>query len=239
MERLGKRILTALLAMMLVCPVMAAEEVDSTASKVEFTVGADLVSSYVWRGTKVTGISFQPTLGISYKGLSLSCWASSDFKNVVNEFDWTLFYEVGGFSVGVTDYFGPYVDTETPKYFADKSHILEGTVGFDFSAVCKKFALSVVWNTNFLNDEDEAGKENFSTYIELGYPVHLKPLDLDFALGFTPWEGMYSTGFNVVNISVKASKDIHITDRYAMPIFTQLVLNPNTERVAAVFGIGF
>ncbi len=238
MERFGKRVLTALLALLLTCPLMA-EEADSTESKVGFTVGADLVSSYVWRGTRVTGISLQPTLGVSYKGLSLTCWASSDFKNVVNEFDWILGYEVGGLSLAITDYFGPYEDGETPRYFASKSHILEGTVGFDFSAVCKKFALNVTWNTNFLNDEKEDGKERFSTYVELGYPVHLKPLDLDFALGFTPWEGMYSTGFNVVNISVTASKEIPITDRYSLPIFTQLVLNPNTEKVAAVFGISF
>lgn len=238
MERFGKRILTALLAMMLVSPLMA-EEADSTESKVEFSVGADLVSSYVWRGTRVSGISFQPSLGMSYKGLSLGCWASSDFKNVINEFDWTLFYEVGGFSVGITDYFGPYVDTETPKYFADKSHILEGTLGFDFSAVCEKFALSVTWNTNFLNDEDAEGKENFSTYIELGYPVDLKPVSLEFALGLTPWSGMYADKFNVVNISVKGSKEIPITDRYALPLFTQLVLNPSTQKVAAVFGLSF
>lgn len=238
MERFGKRIWAVLLAVVMACPLFA-EEADSTESKVEFTVGADLVSSYVWRGTRVAGASFQPSLGISYKGLSLSCWASSDFKNFINEFDWCLFYGVGGFSVGITDYFGPYVDEATPKYFADKSHILEGTVGFDFGAVCKKFAMSVVWNTNFLNDEDALGSENFSTYIELGYPVDLKPVSLEFALGFTPWEGMYSDGFNVVNLSVKASKEIPITDRYALPIFTQLVLNPNSERVAAVFGISF
>lgn len=238
MERFGKRVLTALLALLLTCPLMA-EEADSTESKVNFTVGADLVSAYVWRGTKVTSVSFQPTLGVSYKGLSLSVWASSDFKTVVNEFDWILGYEVGGLSLAITDYFGPYVDVETPRYFGKKSHILEGTVGFDFSAVCKKFAMSVVWNTNFLNDEDEAGKERFSTYVELGYPVHTKPVDLDFALGFTPWEGMYSTGFNVVNISVKASKAIPITDRYSLPIFAQFVLNPNTEKVAGVFGISF
>lgn len=238
MERFGKRIWSVLLALVMACPLFA-EEVDTTASKVEFTVGADLVSSYVWRGSKVTGVSFQPSLGVSYKGLSLTGWASSDFKNAVNELDWTLGYEVGGFSVAVTDYFGPYVDEETPRYFASKSHILEGTLGWDFAAVCKKFAMNITWNTNFVNDEDAEGKERFSTYIELGYPVELKPVSLNFALGFTPWEGMYSDGFNVVNISVTASKEIPITDRYSLPIFAQFVLNPNTEKVAGVFGISF
>lgn len=238
MERLWKLGLIMLLSCVMACP-LRAEETDSTSSKVEFTVGADLVSSYLCRGAKVTGASFQPTFGVSYKGLSLSAWASSDFKTAVNEFDWILGYEVGGFSIALTDYFGPYVEGETPKYFADNSHMLEGTVGFDFSAVCKKFALSVAWNTYFLNDKNAEGDEQFSTYIELGYPVNLSNVTLEFAAGFTPWEGVYSSNFNMVNLSLKASKELKITEYYSLPIFTQLVLNPNTETIYGVFGISF
>ena len=39
--------------------------------KVEASVGADLVSGYIWRGQDLGGVSIQPSLGISYKGLSL------------------------------------------------------------------------------------------------------------------------------------------------------------------------
>jgi hypothetical protein len=212
---------------------------DSDKPEFEVSVGADLVSSYVWRGSYISGISFQPSIGLSYGGLSLTAWGSSDFNNVVNEFDFTLGYGVGGFSVAVTDYFGPYVSAEVPKYFAKKSHILEGTVGFDFAEVSEKFALSVLWNTNFLNDKNEEGKEQYSTYIELGYPVEVGSVGIDFALGFTPWEGLYSDKFNVVNISVKGSKDIKITESYSLPVFAQAVLNPYTEQVHFVFGLSF
>jgi hypothetical protein len=238
MKRLKGCGILMMLSLIMACP-MRAEEADSTSSEVEFNASADLVSSYLCRGAKVSGASFQPTFSVSYKGLSLSAWASSDFKTVVNEFDWILGYEVGGFSMALTDYFGPYEDGATPKYFADNSHMLEGTVGFDFSAVCKKFALSITWNTYFLNDKDAEGDEQFSTYIELGYPVHTKPATLDFAMGFTPWEGVYSSGFNVVNLSIKATKEIKITDSYSLPIFTQVVLNPNTENIFGVFGVSF
>ena len=228
-----------LMSLLMSLPMFAEEEADTTTSKVEFTVGADLVSSYVWRGTRVTGASFQPSLGVSYKGLSLSAWGSTDFENVINELDWTLGYEVGGFSVCVTDYFGPYADTEVPKYFADKSHIIEGTVGYDFGAISEHAPIYFVWNTNFVNDEDEDGKEQFSTYFEIGYPLTLKAVTFDFALGFTPWEGLYSTGFNMVNASVKATREIKITENYSLPIFAQVVLNPNSEKIYGVFGISF
>jgi hypothetical protein len=58
-------------------------------------------------------------------------------------------------------------------------------------------------------------------------------------LGFTPWEGLYSEGFNVVNFSVKASREVKITDHYSLPVFAQMVLNPNAERIYGVFGISF
>ena len=44
--------------------------------KVEASVGADLVSGYIWRGQNLGGVSVQPSLGISYKGLSLGAWGS-------------------------------------------------------------------------------------------------------------------------------------------------------------------
>ena len=44
--------------------------------KVEASVGADLVSGYIWRGQDLGGASIQPAAGISYKGFSLSAWGS-------------------------------------------------------------------------------------------------------------------------------------------------------------------
>ena len=42
--------------------------------KVEASVGADFVSNYIWRGTDCGGVSIQPSMGVSYKGLSLTAW---------------------------------------------------------------------------------------------------------------------------------------------------------------------
>lgn len=47
----------------------------ATQDKVEVSLGADIVSKYVWRGfDQSSGASIQPTLGLVYKGLSLSAW---------------------------------------------------------------------------------------------------------------------------------------------------------------------
>ncbi len=40
--------------------------------KVEASVGADLVSGYIWRGQDLGGVSIQPSLSVAYKGFSLA-----------------------------------------------------------------------------------------------------------------------------------------------------------------------
>ena len=68
--------------------------------KVEASVGADLVSGYIWRGQDLGGVSIQPTLSVSYKGFSLSAWGTAGIeKEDTKEIDLTLGYATGGFSI--------------------------------------------------------------------------------------------------------------------------------------------
>lgn len=64
-----KKHLLCLLAM--IAPMMM-----SAQDEVETTIGADIVSQYIWRGQELGDVSLQPTLGIAYKGLSLTAWGS-------------------------------------------------------------------------------------------------------------------------------------------------------------------
>ena len=64
--------------------------------KVEASVGADFVSNYIWRGTDCGGVSIQPSMGVSYKGLSLIAWGSVGIdKEDAREIDLTLGYNTG------------------------------------------------------------------------------------------------------------------------------------------------
>ena len=54
----------------------------SAQEKVTANGNIDLVNNYVWRGMdQNSGFSVQPTLGLSYKGLSLSVWGSQSLTN--------------------------------------------------------------------------------------------------------------------------------------------------------------
>lgn len=209
--------------------------------KVEASVGVDLVSGYIWRGEDCGNVSIQPSLSVGYKGLSLTAWGSVGFeKTDTKELDLTLGYETGGFSVAITDYwYSPYDDEEKVGYFKygahNTQHTFEGTLAYDFGPV----ALS--WNTYFAGADytKENGDRAYSTYIGISAPFKLATLDWTAEVGFTPWEGAYSDKFNITNLTLKADKDIKITNSFSLPVFAQLTFNPYTQGTYFVFGLSF
>lgn len=108
----------------------------------EPTLGADFVSQYIWRGTDCGNISVQPSLGVSYKGLSVSAWGSVGFDAFdTKEFDLTVAYSAGSFNIGVTDYWFNAGGDVRGRYFMYKAHstnhIFEANVGYDFGPLVR------------------------------------------------------------------------------------------------------
>lgn len=207
---------------------------------VETTVGTDFVSSYVWRGLELGDVSMQPTLGVSYKGLSLSAWGSVGLSNPADtkELDLTLAYSVGGFNIGVTDYwFNAGLDPLNRyfKYAADETnHVFEANVGYDFG-----FA-SLQWYTNFAGNDgvNKDGDRAYSSYVEANIPFQLASVDWTATAGAVPFATDFygTTGFAVTNLALKASKDIKITDSFSLPVFGQVVANPCAQKAYLVLG---
>lgn len=207
--------------------------------KVEASAGADLVSSYIWRGTDCGGVSIQPSLSVSYKGFSIGAWGSvSVNKEDTKELDLIVNYSVGGLSLGVTDYwFFPSDETAQVGYFKygahNTQHVFEVNAGYDFGV------MGISWNTNFAGADyyNADGKRSYSTYIALTAPFRLGGLDWNAEVGLTPWEGLYADKFNVTNLSLKASKEIGITEQFSLPLFAQLVFNPYSQGAHFVVGL--
>ena len=220
-------------------------------NKVEASVGADLVSGYIWRGQDLGGVSIQPSLGISYKGFSLGVWGSAGFESSdTKEFDLTLGYSINGFSVSITDYWfntqvPSGVDDEgetiysTNKYFKygahSTAHVFEAQIGYDFGP------LALSWNTYFAGDDytKENGDRAYSTYVGISAPFKLGGLDWSAEVGLTPWEGAYANKFNVTNLTLKAEKEIKFTNSFSLPTFAQVTFNPHTQGAYFVFGVSF
>ena len=205
--------------------------------KVEATIAADFVSQYVWRGLDCGNVSVQPTLGVAYKGFSLSAWGSVGFKSEdTKEFDLTASYTTGGLTVGITDY---WFDEPEPRYFYynahSTSHVFEASVAYDFGL------LSAAWYTNFAGNDGltPSGKRAYSSYVELNAPFRLATCEWTGTVGAVPYATTFydTSGFAVTNIALKASKDIKITDTFAIPLFAQVIANPSSQK--AYFVVGF
>lgn len=238
MKRL--RALTLSLAACATTLTAAAQDTTAAQPKVKVNIGADLVSSYVSRGACESGAAIQPGIGVGIGGFNLSMWGSADYKAEVAEFDWVASYTTGGLTVGLTEYWGPHSredDGSFPKYGNWDNHMLEANLQYDFGEKCKKFALTVEADVNLVNDKDDDNKEQYSTYVELGYPLNVGSVGLDLAVGLTPFKGSYSDKLNVVNLSVKGTKELKITDKFSLPVFVQGVVNPYTEQAYVVCGV--
>ena len=210
--------------------------------EVETSVGADLVSGYIWRGQDFGGASIQPSLSIAYKGLSLSTWGSVGFdSNDCKELDLTLAYENGGFSISITDFWAmsPEDDIKYFQYGAHSTaHVFEAQIGYDFGP------LAINWYTNIAGADgvNEEGERAYSSYISLAAPFTLGGLDWTAEVGATPWATDYysnADGFAVCDISLNASKEIKITDSFSVPAFGKLTFNPASNKAYFTFGLSF
>ena len=211
---------------------------------IETTISADVVSHYYWRGQDLGGASLQPTLGIGYKGLSLTAWGSTGLVNPddTRELDLTLSYTVGGFNIGITDYWFDAMDGGDPdgRYFRynahSTNHVFEANIGYDFG-----FA-SLQWYTNFAGNDHKVkdGKRAYSSYVEVAVPFKLSAIDWTATVGAVPFASdAYNdgtSGFAVSDVSLKATKDIKITDTFSVPVFGQIAANPCTQHAYLVFG---
>ena len=220
--------------------VVSATTLAQEKEKEETTIAADVVSQYVWRGLEAGSVSLQPTLGIGYKGLSLSAWGSVGLTDPADtkEFDLTLSYTAGGFNIGITDYWFSAGGDPEGRYFIyeanNTNHVFEANIGYDFGVA------SIQWFTNFAGNDglNKDGKRAYSSYVEATVPFTLATVDWSATAGAVPFATDFygTTGFAVTNLSLKATKDIKVTDSFSIPVFGQVVANPCSQKAYLVFG---
>jgi len=205
-----------------------------------FKISADIVSSYVWRGSLSTSSptpNFQPTLAYAKGNFEIGVWGSTDFVGSYKEVDPYISLTSGQFKLSVTDYNWNF---DKANYFnyknSETGHRFEGTIGYTGPIA---LPISVTLNTIFYGldkKSTDSTKQAFSTYIELGYSKG----PASFFLGFTPWASYYNNygvtafdpeagkkSFSIVNIGGSISKGIKITEFYSLPVKVTAIINPS------------
>jgi len=221
----------AALAVALAAPTYAQDTVEAT-------IAADVVNQYIWRGQDLGDVAVQPTLGVAYKGLSLTAWGSYGLTDPddTKEFDLTLAYSLGGFHIGLTDY---WFNTPNEKYFqyaAHKtSHVFEANVGYDFGPV------ALQWYTNIGGNDgvNHSGRRAYSSYAEVSAPFRLATCQWTATVGIVPYATSFyrdAGHFALTNVSLRATKELKITPSFAVPVFAGITANPSNEKAYLVFG---
>jgi len=209
------------------------------ASKSNWNVNADLVSSYIWRGVNMSSpVSFQPSLSYSAGNFTLGTWSSAAFDGQFLEVDLFASYTLGKFTFVFTDYFVQKVDgVRIADYFqfdTDKTgHVFEAEL--DFSGG-ESFPLNAKIATAFYGaDKNADGKQNYSTYLELAYAKTMKNIDFELFVGALFSDSQfYAAGAGLINAGISVSKTIKITDKFSLPISGAFITNPKLQDVVFV-----
>ena len=190
--------------------------------------GADVASSYVWRGTQFgNGPHVQPWMSLGYGNLELGAWGSVPLTagDTGAELDLYVSYDLGPLALTVTNYTFPVAGGA----YAEGEGLFEG----DYLEVSGSGSVGPIDLTVGYFTELEA------LYIEAGFSVGV----VDVALGYGSYDeeaAWYANGGSgLVNVSLGGSKDIKITDDYSLPVFGSLIYNPDAETAFLVFGMSF
>ncbi|MBR5716311.1 MAG: hypothetical protein IKX59_06955 [Bacteroidales bacterium] len=210
---------------------------------VTFSVGADIVSSYLWRGQECGGFSVQPSATVTFNkaGISIGAWASAELfekgEDALNmtEFDLSLTWNpIEALTVGVTDYY-----FHTDGYFGTwnfnscSSHTLEANLAYDFGP------LAFAWNTVVAGcDLGPNDDRAYSTYVEVSAPWKLGGIDGSATIGASLWDDSFTQidtdGFKVCNVTMTANKEL-----FNLPFYGQVVYNPASDKIYFAVGVSF
>jgi hypothetical protein len=216
--------------------------------KTDFKVTADIVSSYIWRGTVANlNPNIQPTLAIVSGGFEAGVWGSTDYHASYREVDPYLTYTLKTFKIGITDYNWTFANHSYFDYDnSTTDHIIEATLGFTGT---EKLPLSITINTMIYGADKKwdfesgqfSAKQNYSTYIELFYSFGHSGV----FVGATPANGYYGAGYGKIkgfalcNLGLTSSKNIKISEEFELPLKGTLYVNPQAESIHFVIGITF
>ncbi len=202
---------------------------QDSSSKTSFTAGADIYSSYVWRGTKFAGPSIQPTVALNAGDFTLGVWGS--YGTVVP--GGSPYYETDpylafnfkmGLSLGVTAYY----------YEGDISQISDTTSSFayELNAGYSIKNLSLSANVVLNNSRAGAGSQGGDAYFQATYNF---PKFNIFAGAGNGWYTL-NHKFDLCNVGVGTSKTIQVTKKFSIPVTGQVIVNPNAKKLFMVVG---
>ena len=230
---------------------------DDESVKGTWDVNLDLASRYIWRGQSWGGnypvAQLYGAYNLSNKW-SLGLWTTHNFKKEYydengttkgyQELDFILNYAVNDFlTISLQDYYWPSTDRQEGvsnnffNYGNDSSQTIDLMFMFNFTerGLPLWFTSStfIAGNDFKYKDEfDEKGKQNYTTYMELGYDINAP-----FGVSLAPFFGLVLNNkaeyYNYadydkpsfVNLGCKVSKEFKLSESVVMSVWLNYTYN--------------
>ena len=160
---------------------------ESDSVKWDYSVSADIVSRYVWRGTDYgNSPTIQPTLELSYKNISAGAWGSLTFNSLpIQETDLYLSASIWKFKLLAGIIFFMNMDTVRNSYYQYN----DNKTGHDFSMdmeffLSEKIPLKILASYNFYGADTL-----HSSYFEASYKLN-KKIPVELFVGYNSFKRM-------------------------------------------------
>lgn len=243
---------------------------DTTSVEKKLALNLDIVSRYLWRGQCWGGdyIAVQPTIEYAFTPkFSIGVWGTTNFQDDYSysdgviykgyqEIDFYATYQINDFlQFQVWDYYWPSVekvegvDNGFFNYGKDGVKTVDAMLYFDFSEGYKypfnaTISTLVAGNDFRYDSNGENPKQNFTTYVEIGYtltPFEKSSLKLLQNIEFDPVIGAVLNNkaayynfadydkVSFCNLGIKAVKEIDLGNGFTMPLWLNYVHNAATK----------
>jgi len=217
--------------------------VFSIGSYAQLDLGVDIQSRYIWRGLQLGGnsASVQPYIEYSTGKFAFGAWGAYNLGGTGqgNEADLYMTYSPNeSLSFTLTDYFFPGDNNNQGYTPYNTGHVFEAMVSYASSG---GFGMAIATNLGGAIKYDDGGDEKsaYSTYVKLSYEKTVDNIDYSLFAGavFGDDNGYYFTdGSGLINLGLSASKEIQITEKWALPVNAALIFNPDEENIFITFG---
>jgi hypothetical protein len=210
------------------------------------SVSPTITTRHYWRGIMVSNsANYEMDMVYTNNNFTFGAWGGYAFDNTYSEFDFHMGYKFSDhFNIDVWDLFANrdeesiddhnYLDLDR----STTNHLIDASFNFYFT---EQFPLSISVATMLYGcDLDDDGDQNYSTYVEFGYPVTIGGEKVSLFAGLNPFANqVYGDTFGFVNVGATATREVKITDKFSLNTWAKLGINPQAETANLILGIGF
>lgn len=213
---------------------------NTNAEVLNTNIKVDFRSMHIWRGIASSYVpTIEPSFEVNKNNSTTGIWIAQSIDGNYTELDLYFTYTFNDFSFTLYDYYCPpsiQASNEIANYNqTNTNHTIELNLAF---AGNEKVPFNILVATMIYGDDldHETNKNNYSTYIQLGYSTQIENSSLNLFVGISPFKSYYGETAGIANAGLTASRNLVISKNRKIPVEASLITNPMKNSLFLNFG---